>query len=480
MLLLALAGHAMAQQAAAPATTATPPAPPAAPAATGATPAADAPKPWRLTTAFGLPSWLDISGEQRTRYESLDGQFRKGLNGSDQGLFFRTRVKVTAKKDNLEGTLEVLDARQELSDSGSSISTSEVNALEAIQAYGALHFTDVFAGGDKLMVQAGRITMDVGSRRLICRSNFSNAPQTFTGANSVWTDESGSTLQAFAVLPVTRLPSDKQSLLSNNVALDHEDFDIVLAGVHGKWAKAVGSADLEGYIYGLQEDDDDENATKNRELGTTGVRLYSKPLGGKFDYDVEPMLQFGHSRASTGASDTRDLDHLAYAVRLVGGYTFEGTEKFRVALEADYASGDHSPIDGKNQRFDPLYGDRRGDFGPTGIYGPFNRSNLIAVGPRFSFKPTERTDVVVADKFYWLADSSDTWPVANVQDATGGSGSYLGSQPEIILGWDAIPGNLRLEAGAAYLFAGDFMKDAPQSPKEGDASYVYFMTTVTF
>ena len=102
-MVLVLAGHALAQPAAAPATPA--------PAPTNAAPSAEATKPWRLTTALGLPGWLDISGEQRTRYETLDGQFRRGLSGSDQGLFFRTRVKVTAKKDNLEGTLEVRNSR---------------------------------------------------------------------------------------------------------------------------------------------------------------------------------------------------------------------------------------------------------------------------------------------------------------------------------------------------------------------------------
>jgi len=476
VMLLCAAGQAFAQTTPTPAAPATP-TPTVAPAAA---PAGDAPKPWRLTTALGLPSWLDISGEQRTRYETLDGQFRRNLTGGDQGIYFRSRVKMSAKQDNLEGTIEVMDSRQELADIGSNITSSEVNVLEVIQAYGGLHFKDAIDAGDKLMVQAGRVTMDVGSRRLICRTGFGNAVQVFTGVNSVWTSAGGSTIQAFAVLPVTRLPSDKQSLLSNNLALDHEDFDVMLAGVHGKWAKALGEADAEAFVYGLQEDDDDDNATRNRELATMGVRLYQKPSSGKFDYDVEPMFQAGNSRLTTAASDTRDLDHLAYAVRLVGGYMFEGVEKSRLALEFDFASGDRNPTDGKNQRFDPLYGDRRGDFGPTGIYGPFVRGNLLAVGPRFAFKPSERTDITVADKFYWLADSSDAWVAANVQDATGGSGSYIGNQAEVMVGWDVIPGNLRLEAGVAYLFAGEFMKDAPQSPKQGDASYVYLMSNFTF
>ncbi|MDK1024186.1 MAG: hypothetical protein QGD92_08150 [Gammaproteobacteria bacterium] len=41
---------------------------------------------WWLEQALALPQWLSLSGTHRTRYETLDSQFRTGTNGSDQIL----------------------------------------------------------------------------------------------------------------------------------------------------------------------------------------------------------------------------------------------------------------------------------------------------------------------------------------------------------------------------------------------------------
>jgi len=67
-----------------------------------------------------------------------------------------------------------------------------------------------------------------------------------------------------------------------------------------------------------------------------------------------------------------------------------------------------------------------------------------------------------------------------MQDPTGASGAYLGTMPEVAVRFDAIPGNLTLEAGAAYFIKGRFATDAPGSPGDRDNLYVYFQTTLTF
>ena len=59
----------------------------------------------------------------------------------------------------------------------------------------------------------------------------------------------------------------------------------------------------------------------------------------------------------------------------------------RLIFQYDYASGDDDPNDADNNRFDTLYGARRFDFGPTGIYGPFARANLSTPGMRIKLKP---------------------------------------------------------------------------------------------
>nr|MCH9697017.1 hypothetical protein [Gammaproteobacteria bacterium] len=37
-------------------------------------------KPWRLKQALVLPEWLSIDFQHRTRYETLDGQYRAQIN----------------------------------------------------------------------------------------------------------------------------------------------------------------------------------------------------------------------------------------------------------------------------------------------------------------------------------------------------------------------------------------------------------------
>jgi hypothetical protein len=65
-------------------------------------------------------------------------------------------------------------------------------------------------------------------------------------------------------------------------------------------------------------------------------------------------------------------------------------------------------------------------------------------------------------------------------DPTGNSGTYVGSQIEAMLQYNALPGNLTLETGGAYLFHGTFLKEAPHAPQEGDTTYFYLSATVIF
>src|SRR3546814_17349073 len=83
--------------------------------------------------------------------------------------------------------------------------------------------------------------------------------------------------------------------------------------------------------------------------------------------------QFGDIRASSTA-DAAKLDVSAYFVHAEVGYQFKAPWSPRVSVEYDLASGDKR---GRNYgRFDSLYGPRRSDFGPTGIYGPLGRNNI--------------------------------------------------------------------------------------------------------
>lgn len=184
-------------------------------------------------------------------------------------------------------------------------------------------------------------------------------------------------------------------------------------------------------------------------------------------------MQFGELRASTSFSDREDLDYFAYFERAELDYSFEYSWSPRLVAQFDYASGDDDPDDSDNNRFDTLFGVRRFDFGPLGIYGPFARAYIIS--PRICLQIESKSDVsmFIARRGYWLASDRDAWTVAKIRDPAGDSGNFLDQQTEARLRWDIYPNNLSWEFGEAYLFKSEFAEDTLNVNSQGDFN-LYF------
>jgi len=430
------------------------------------------PAPWRIDDL--LPERISLSFQTRVRYEYLFNQFRAGTTGDADILVLRTllhgRVRAT---DWLTFGAEMLDARAYLQEIP--VSTGIVNSFELLQGYAEFRAEWPFAGASTL--RGGRITMDVGSRRLVARNRFRNTINAFTGLDWQWQDGGRRKARAFYVLPVQRRPFLPQETADNKVRFDRESFDVQFWGLYASDALPGGHRG-ELYLFGLHEDDSDRRPTLNRQLVTPGIRLWKPPAKGRLDYQLESVLQFGESRATPVS--LRDLDHFAHFHHGEVGWSFDAPASPRLLAQFDYASGDDDPDDGRNGRFTTLFGARRFDFNPTGIYGPFFRSNLVTPGLRLRLKPLETVTSFVSLRAFWLAAKRDAWVGSGLRDVTGRSGSYLGTQIELRVRWDLLPGNLRLEAGFAHLFAGGFRDDAPRSNGQGDATYVYSQATLRF
>ena len=440
--------------------------------------AADTP-PWRLDGAAPLPSWLSISGSQRSRYEGLDGQFRVSGSGGDQVVALRTLLLTELRFDTLRVGAEIIDARALLNDTGSFVSTTVVDPVELLQAYVSWDLHGLIDADDRHQFRAGRLTMNFGSRRLVARNLFRNTLNSFTGAEWRWHGGHGE-LRAFYTLPVNRKPNTRAELLDDHAEFDEEHGEVVFWGLYYVPGNLPWSLRGEVYLFGLDEEDADGRRTRDRRLITPGLRLFRPRSRGEFDFLIESVFQVGESRASPLSIDTIDLDHFAHFQHLELGYSFAAAWSPRLIVQYDYASGDDDPNDGNNQRFDTLFGARRFDFGPTGIYGPFVRSNLSTPGVRVKLKPARRVTTFVAYRGYWLASDRDAWVAAAVRDRSGQSGSFIGHQVEARFRWDIAPGNLRLEAGVAHLFTGEFMQDAPAAAGQGDATYLYTQAMITF
>ncbi|MBL9127468.1 MAG: alginate export family protein [Verrucomicrobiales bacterium] len=437
---------------------------------------AEAVVPWRLGTTLRLPDWMEVSGEHRSRYETLDGQFRLGREGSDQAYALRTTLLSQFKAEPGRAVIEVMDSRQYLSDAGSPIDTTMVNAIDVLQAYARWDAGDLIPGGTNT-VRIGRETLDLGNRRLVARNAYRNTINAFTGLDWLWEAEGGGWVRAFYFLPVRRLPEDRTSLLDNDVVLDSQSFDAQFGGAYGEVPGMPWGTRLE--VYYLYLHDEATPRTRDRDLHTPGWRWYREAKPGRWDFEVESTFQAGTSQERLGPT-VPVADHFAIHQHGAVGYTFDHRWRPRIGVRYDYASGDSKSGDSENGRFDTLYGARRFEFGPTGIYGAVARANLNSPEYHFSVRPIPSVEVGVSHRFVWLAESRDAWTPSGLVDPTGRSGSEIGQQVEFRVRWNALPGNLRFDTGYTHLFAGDFIGAAPGSAAKGDVEYAYFEATLQF
>lgn len=444
-------------------------------------PAMAADAPFRLDEALKTPDWLTISGSHRFRYSALENQFRPGLSGGDQAITLRTLLQIEATAGEFSIVGELQDSRAYLSDAGGALSTIDVNPMELLQGYVSLRQEDFLAAGDKIDFRFGRQTLDIGGRRLIARNRFRDAIQTYTGLAAHWTGSDNSEFRAFYLLPVLVRPTDLPSILDNKVRFDEEDFDLRFWGLWWKRQNLIAGAAAEFYLYGLNEDDDpSERQTADRNLYTPGIRLIRSPKRGEFDFDIENVAQFGERRATKSANDTKDLNVFSHFHHAEVGYTFNNAWSLRLSAEFDFASGDDDPADGDYNRFDSLFGPRRSEFGPTGIYGLLGRENILSTGLRLSVKPNRRTDGYVSWRANALDEADDFFARSGVRDPAGASGKFAGNQIEARLRYWLVPDNIRLESGGAIFLNGRFLETAPNITGEGDPRYFYADVEFTF
>lgn len=433
---------------------------------------------WNLNHEFSTPDWLSLSGSHRIRFENLDSQFRPGTKGSDQVLVMRTSLLAVVKGKRFSMGAELLDSRSALDDQGTLINTGIVNPADLLQAYLRWQSDDVLTPGGRSDIRIGRITMDVGSRRLVARNRYRNTINAFTGVDWRWQDNDRRSLTAFYTLPVLRKPNTRAELLDNDTESDEQDTEVRFWGLH--YAMGLPWGDMGEIFYlGLDEEDSPGRPTRNRRLTTIGVRLYRPPQLSGFDFQIESVLQFGENRASI-LQNVVDLDHFAHFQHIEVGYSFAHPWRPRALVQYDYASGDDNPNDRDHERFTTLYGARRFDFGPTGIYGPFARANLNTIGLRLQLQPVAAVSGFIAYRGYWLASNRDAWVGGLLRDRTGETGGFIGQQLEVRVRWDLRPNNVRLETGIAHLFAGEFMDDAPNTNGQGDSTYFYAQASLTF
>lgn len=422
---------------------------------------------------------LSIDATTRARVEVIGGQFRPGAATDDAFVSFRTTIAAKAELGPVAVGGEIVDARGYAQRDGSSVRTSEVNALEPVQAYVAYRAANAFAKGATATVTAGRFALDIGSSRLVSRTDFPNTVQSYLGGLVEWRSKGKDRVVAFWSKPFSTLPDTVADIEDNKIQLDRAGGNLTFFGASAMAAKAFGNVSAEAYGYRLAEGDRTTRLTRNRHLVTAGLRLRRAPAKGQFDFEGEGAYQWGTARATAAASDVRDLDVRAGFTHLEAGWTAPKGWTPRVSAMFDYGSGDGRDA-GTYGRFDSLFGARRADFGPNGLYGPVGRSNLISPGIRLEAKPSKRLDWMASLRGLWLAQATDSFASTSVRDRNGNSGRYAGTQFEARVRRWLVPERLRLEVGGAWLAKGRFLETAPNAPATGDTRYGYVDLAASF
>jgi hypothetical protein len=422
---------------------------------------------------------FEFSGIQRSRYETIDEQFGGGLSGSDHVLAMQTSLFFDLELEKVQLYGEIMDSRGELNDARSSVGTFLVNSLEPIQAYAAWTFEDSLRPGGESTLRAGRLTLDVGKRRVVSRNRFRNTVTTFTGVDWQWKGADGRNARALYLIPMRILPAAFDDLLDDDRELDRGQRDTSLWGGYYQLPKGPRSDIVEIYAFDYDSNGSASDPATFFDIWSVGSRVYRAPAKGRWNYEIEGIVQTGESGGVIAGVPRRDLDHRAHLLHVELGYQFDVSWAPNLVYQYDDASGDDDPLDADNERFNTLFGDRRFDFGPTGIYGPFNRSNLESHALRLTFAPGERWQGMVHFSSFRLAAERDTWVGIGARDVTGQSGDSLGRQLEGSIAWTAIENRLTLEGGFAHLWFGRF-GDRTGLAVNGDPNYFYAMATTRF
>jgi hypothetical protein len=496
---------------------------------------------WNLHDSLGLPDWLTVGVEQRTRYESLSDTFKPSLtsksypniphaSGGDQQIALQSDIWLQAKLNKFRFATEFMDARTTGSDDGTNNTPNPPNnsmadTLEFVQAYVSWSDQNAFYSGKGVEVKAGRQTMDLGSRRLVARPIYRNTVNNFTGIRLRVVDYDRWQFNAFVTAPVIRYPNynsvTPNANLINHHQWDQEDFNTWFSGAILEGYKLYKDVNAEVYLYNLDEADVYKdgsqssanllNPTRNRRYFTPGIRFYQKPSKANFDFVAEGIGQFGtvnYAATGTAPANLQNVQqaHQAWSSHIEAGYSFDLPWSPRFYLEHDYASGnknwkDHS-ANTVDSRFDSLYGASDFDFGPAGIYSAFQRSNINSPGYKLDFSPSKDLSFRLQQRLIWLASGQDCWGGANCTSGTapglaGGNGSYVGDQLGVT-GRYNFNSSLNFDAGWYHLFKGEFAKTAMQTNGSGanqvntsktnyyattpggDSDYFYLQTQLRF
>ena len=428
--------------------------------------------------AAGSPSDpIMVKGSVRVRYEALEGQFRPGRSPRDDLWSVRSTLFAEWNPGPFRIAGEVYDSRAYGAGSGGVLTTGEVNTLEPVQLYLAADIDRPLGDRSRLSLQAGRFTLNLGSRRLVAADDYRNTTNGYTGVRADFRLADRTNATVFYTLPQQRRPEAPEDLRNNSFELDREDGSQRLYGGYVSRPLPGGAGLAEAGYVRFRETDTRDRATRDRDLRSVSARVITDPMPGRIDYELELIRQTGHVRASL-QDNAPVQDVRAWFAHADAGYSFAHPWRPRLSVEYDRATGDDPG--GRYTRFDTLFGMRRADLAPAGIYAALGRTNLETLGLRLEATPSRRLDVFATGRALWADSARDSFSTTGVRDPSGASGRFAGYQFEGRARYWIRPDALRAELNAAILRKEGLLAEAPNANPSGDTHYVSLALTASF
>lgn len=294
-------------------------------------------------------------------------------------------------------------------------------------------------GSGEFSIRGGRQMVAYGSERLIGLRFGPNVPLSFDGARARL--EIGDwTADAFAYRPV----ANELGHFNDRSDRSRKAFGLYATRALPEIGPISG---LDLYWIGYERENARfESGVADERRHTLGTRFFGSL--DDWSWNHEAMLQLG----SFGREDI-----LAWSVATETRYTFSSVPlRPFLELKANIISGDHGP--GKRLgTFNALFPKGK-YFGEIGLIGPANLVNLhpvvgVSLGSSWSLSG--------AAVFYWrqsLEDGVYGNPGNLIRPSAGSRAHYVGTQGEVVLGWQATP-NMTLETSYALFNPGRFLRE---------------------
>jgi hypothetical protein len=148
--------------------------------------------------------------------------------------------------------------------------------------------------------------------------------------------------------------------------------------------------------------------------------------------------------------------------------------KPRLSLDAFLASGDQENNDGIQGSFNNLYGSNSGLYSRSQL---FRGSNLRMLGPTMRVKPTDKLNIALSARQFWVDSDTDAWVDAGgnrlARDRTGRDSTGLGHEVAVN-GTFELNKWTRLEAGVSATVPGAYAASFGR-----DDTYIFGYTGVS-